>query len=232
MTFLAAGIAAGAQLLSGGLNAAKANSQQRQANANAKKLTDYENKTDKLNWQYSKDLRDYQYNQSLQIYNKSKDVYQQQLGFNETAASRSYEAESRKMNEYMQGLAFNKQDLFIQMLQASGKANALGTSGNSTSRLQRDVLAQFGRDNATLAENLVSAKQQHVADLTDIGIQRQNADFDAFTKLGLKPIKAPLPPVPLKRPTTGASSNPLLTIGSVVTDALTAGYSAYNAKLG
>lgn len=219
-------IGGGLSLISGGIGAASQASQQSQQDENNRRLTAYENETDLQNWEYSKQLRDYQYNQSLQIYDRSKEVYQKQLGFNDTAAGRSFEAENRKMNEYLQGLAFQKQDLFIQMLQAKGKIGAMETSGRSTARLQRDVLSQFGRDNAVLVENLVSANRQSNYDIGDIELQRQNANLDAFTRLGLEPIAPPTPPKPLTRPTSTGSSNPLLTIGGVVANAVSSGYSA------
>jgi hypothetical protein len=230
---LAAGLLSGGlSLLSGGIGAASQAKQQRQQNDAARKLTAYENATDLQNWEYSKQLRDYEYNQQLQIYDKSKEVYQRNLGFNDTAAGRSFEAEGRKMNEYLQGLAFQKQDLFLNMMQASGKANAMESSGRSTGRLQRDALSQFGRDNAVMAENLVSAVRQHQYDLGDIELQRQQANFDAYSRLGLAPIAPPTPPKPISRPSATGSTNPLLTIGNVVANAVSTGYSAYSAKIG
>jgi hypothetical protein len=223
-------ISGGLSLLSGGIGAISQSKQQKQQNAAAKKLTQYENATDLQNWEYSKQLRDYEYNQQLQIYDKSKEVYSKQLGYNDTAAGRSFEAESRKMNEYLQGMAFQKQDLFLNMMQAQGKAGAMETAGRSTARLQRDSLSQFGRDNAVMAENLVSAARQHQYDIGDIELQRQNANFDAYTRLGLAPIKGPTPPKPISRPSATGSTNPLLTIGSVVANAVSSGYSAYSSS--
>lgn len=218
-------IGAGISLVGGLFGNASNAAAQRSARRDAERLAEYENETNLLNWRFAKDLRKYEHNQALRIFRKSKDVYAQQLGFNRDAASRSYEAENRKMDEYLQGLAFQKQDSFVQMLQARGKADSRGVAGRSASRLANDVLAQYGRNNAVLAENLVSAKRQNDIDLENIALQKRGADLAAYERLGLRPEKPPTPPRPLKKPVAGGSSNPLLAIGSTIASSLATGYS-------
>lgn len=217
-------IAGGISLLGGLFGNAQQSSAQRQARRDAQALAKYENETNLLNWEYAKKIRDFEYNQSLRIYSKSEEVYGKQLGFNQSAAARSYEAENRKMREYLQGLSFQKQDQFVQMLQARGKAQAGLTPGRSSQRLLGDVMSQYGRNNAILAENLLSAYKQQQSDLTDIGLQKQGADLAAYERLGLKPIKPPEPPKPLSKPAAGGTSNPLLAIGGTIVNAIGAGF--------
>ena len=202
----------------GGSSEAKAANQ---AKKDAAKLTDWENKTNEINWKYSNDARDFEYNQALRIYDKSKDVYGQQLGFNQSAASRSYTSEQAKMNEYLQGLAFNKQDMFVELLKAQGANDASGrSSGKSSARLGLGMLSQFGRNNAVMAENLTSFRNQHNVDMSSVALQKRGADLDAFTRLGLKPEKGPTAPKPLTKPTASGSSNPALTIASGIASSL------------
>lgn len=221
-------ISAGISLVGGLFGAGANRSAERQARRAARAQAEYTNKTNLQNWEYAKEIRDYEYNQSLRIYGKSKEVYQNQLGFNQSAAARSYESESRKMDEVLNSMAFQKQDLMIQLLQAQGKVSASGSArGRSATRLNNDVLAQFGRDNAVMAENLVSATRQHRSDLEDINLQKYGADLNAYAALGLEPIKPPEPPRPIPVPSTGGGgANPLLTIGSILTNAIGVGYSA------
>ena len=196
-------------------------SAQKKASRDAAKLTDWENKTNELNWKYTNDVRDYEYNQSLRIYDKSKDVYGQQLGFNQSAASRSYTSEQAKMNEYLQGLAFNKQDMFVELLKAQGANDASGrSSGKSSARLGLGMLSQFGRNNAVMAENLTSFRNQHNVEMSSVALQKRGADLDAFTRLGLKPEKGPMAPKPLTKPSAGGSVNPALTIASGIAGTL------------
>lgn len=217
-------VTGGISLLGGLLGNASQASKERAARRDAEALTNYENKTNLLNWEYAKQIRDFEYNQSLRIYDKSKEVYGKQLGYNQAAAARSYEAENRKMQEYLQGLAFQKQDSFIQMLKAQGTADAGLTPGQSSRRVAGDILSQYGRNNAILAENLISNVRQQRADIANISLQKQGADLAAYERLGLEPLRPPEPPKPLSKPVAGGSSNPLLAIGGSIINAIGAGY--------
>lgn len=221
-------ISAGISLVGGLFGAASSSSAQSAARRDSQKLAEFEYKTNVRNWKYSKKTRRYEYKQALRIFRKSKDVYGRQLGLNQAAAARSYEAENRKLEEYLQGLSFQKQDGFIQMLQARGAATE--TAGQSSARLSNNILSQYGRNNAVLAENLISAYNQHEADLENINLQKQSADLEAFSRLGLMPQKPPEPPKPRKAPVGGGSANPLLSIGSTIMQSVAAGYSAANPK--
>lgn len=218
-------VAGGISLLGGLFGNAQQSSAERRARRDARALANYENETNLLNWNYANRIRDFEYNQSLRIFDKSKEVYNKQLGFNQSAAARSYEAENRKMREYLQGMAFQKQDGFIQMLQAQGKVQAGMTPGRSGQRLLGDVMSQYGRNNAVLAENLLSAYRQQQSDLGDIALQKTGADLAAYERLGLRPLQPPAPPRPLSKPAAGGSSNPLLAIGGTIVNAIGAGFS-------
>ena len=152
---------------------------------------------------------------------KSKDVYGQQLGYNQSAASRSYASEQAKMNEYLQGLAFNKQDMFVELLKAQGSLGSSGrASGRSSQRMNTSLLSQFGRNNAVMAESLTSFRNQHTVDMSSVALQKRGADLDAFTRLGLAPEKGPMAPKPLTKPSAGGSVNPALTIASGIASSL------------
>ena len=220
MSFL---LDAGTSLVSGLFGNASQSAAQSQARRNAQELADWENETSKLNWKYDLKIRDFEFKQNKRIFDKSKEVYSMQLAFNAQAASRSYEAENRKSDEYLQSLAFQKQDMLVGLIQERGKAQATDTVGKSARRLTRDSLAQYGRNNAILAENLVSYTKQHKAELENISLQKQGADMDAYARLGLKPQKAPKPPKPLEKPMPGGSSSSSLMIANSVTGAISAG---------
>lgn len=199
-------------------------SAQRGAQRDARRLTAWENETNLQNWEYSKQLRDYEYNQSLRIYKKSVDIYGQQRRFNEDAAARSYEAEDRKYQEFLQSMGFQQQEALVSMLQQRGKAQNQVTTGRSMGRGMMDVLSQYGRNNAVMAENLLSFRRQNYFDRDQIRLQKQQADMDAFSRLGLAPQLPPTPPKPKPKPVAGGTSvNPLLTIGNSLMSAVTTG---------
>ena len=207
---------------------------EREARRAAEERAAYENMTNLMNWFYQKQLRDFEYNENLRIYDKSKEVYDQQKGFNEDAASRSYAAESRRMDEYLQELSFSKQDLFVDFMKNRGATEAAGRTGRSARRLSNNVLAEFGRNQAVLAENLVSRNRQSQVDMETIGLQKRGADLDAFSRLGLRPNRVPDAPLPLPvtASTAGApipSGGGLAGIGNALLGAVGAGLSFQNA---
>ena len=229
MSFLiGAGLSLGSSLL--GLGSSRRAEQE--ARKAAEERAAYENQTNLLNWMYQKQLRDFEFNENLRIYDKSKEVYSQQKGFNEDAASRSYGAESRRMDEYLQELAFNKQDLFVEMLKGRGAAEAQGRTGRSARRMSNNVLAEYGRNQAIMAESLVSRNRQHREDLATIGLQKRGADLDAFSRLGLTPNRVPDAPLPLPVPVGGSGGGRgggIFGIGNALLGAVGAGLSASNA---
>jgi hypothetical protein len=193
----------------------------------AQEQAKWENETAMWDWWYKLQFREYEYNQALRIYDRSKQVYNEQMSFNEQAADRSYAAENARMREYLQGLSFEKQDSLVEALKATGAVDARGTAGVSTGRLSNDVLSQLGRNNAILAENLVSAQKQSLRDTETIRLNKMSADNDALSRLGLAPEKAPQPPAPVFRQAStggGGGSSSLLTIGSSLMAGLSAGY--------
>ena len=226
--FVGAALSLGSSLLGMG-SSRRAEQEARKA---AEERAAYENQTNLLNWMYQKQLRDFEFNENLRIYDKSKEVYTQQKGFNEDAASRSYGAESRRMDEYLQELAFTKQDLFVEMLKGRGAAEAQGRTGRSARRMSGSVISEYGRNQAILAENLVSRNRQHREDLATIGLQKRGADLDAFSRLGLTPNRVPDAPLPLPVPVGGSGgggSGGIFGIGNALLGAVGAGLSASNA---
>jgi hypothetical protein len=128
--------------------------------------------------------------------------YKKELQSNAEAANRGYVAEQTRLNEAFQAAAFQKQDQLMEMLKGQG---ALGEmQGVSAGRLNQSVLAQFGRNNATIAANLSSARNAAVERQEDIRRQLMSANNKAFSQVALKPIAGIAPPKPvLSDPTMG-----------------------------
>lgn len=232
MSFLiGAGLSLGSSLLGMG----SSRRAEREARKAAEERAAYENQTNLLNWFYQKQLRDFEYNENLRIYDKSKEVYDQQKGFNEDAASRSYAAESRRMDEYLQELAFSKQDLFVDFMKNRGATEAAGRTGRSARRLSNNVLAEYGRNQAIMAESLVSRNRQSQVDMESIGLQKRGADLDAFSRLGLQPNRVPDAPLPIPVTAntvggpTGGGGGGIFGIGNALLGAVGAGLSFQNA---
>lgn len=168
--------------------------------ANEEAELQWREKTAQRDWQHSMAIRDYEYNMQMRAYNKSEQTYRQQLNFNNIAAQVAVESENRFLEEQRIATAFEHQDLFVQTLQEEGRAVARGQSGRSAAKAVQAVLAQSGRNQAILAESLVSANKQYNVNLRKIATDKYGADIAAEANRMLKPEIAPALPAPLALP--------------------------------
>lgn len=133
-------------------------------------------------------------------YAKSVQTYGMQLGFNNMAAASAYAAEQRKIQEAVTEMSFQNQDITIQALQEAGNVQASGVSGRSAGKAVHAVLAQAGRNQAILAESLVSAEANFRQTNDKIASDKYGADLQAFGNLMVKPIATARPDAPLSMP--------------------------------
>jgi hypothetical protein len=133
-------------------------------------------------------------------YAKSVQTYGMQLGFNNMAAASAYAAEQRKIQEAVTEMSFQNQDITIQALQEAGNVQASGVSGRSAGKAVHAVLAQAGRNQAILAESLVSAEANFRQTNDKITSDKYGADLQAFGNLMVKPIASARPDAPLSMP--------------------------------
>jgi hypothetical protein len=174
-----------------GINIQRANEESIGVFNDATKLQDYN---------YRLKIQDYDYNQQVRLYNKSEQLYKQQRGFNELAAQMAYSSENRKLQETFQEAAFNNQDLMVQMLQQEGELMARGVSGRSAGKALQTAVASYGRNQAVLAESLVSAERQTKSNFMNIGLNKYSADLSAESNRMLAPERLPDIPVPFATP--------------------------------
>lgn len=145
-------------------------------------------------------IRDSLYAQQMLMYNESERIYGMQMGFNNMAAQQAYEAENRRYQEILTGMAFDQQDMLVKMLQEEGQIQASGVSGRSAGKVLASALASYGRNQAIMAESLVSATKDSQINRKQIGLDKYGADLAAQARRMLTPIKGPAPSAPLKMP--------------------------------
>jgi hypothetical protein len=104
--------------------------------------------------------------------------------------------------------AFENQDMMIELLQQEGVMQAKGVSGNSVGKQLQSSMAQFGRNQAVLAESLVSAERQTNRNLEKNSLNKLGADLAAEANRMLMPMKGPDPVIPYKTP-RATFQNPL-----------------------
>jgi hypothetical protein len=97
-------------------------------------------------------------------------------------------------------MAFEQQDMLVKMLQEEGQVQASGASGRSSGKALASAMASYGRNQAIMAESLVSAKKENKVSMRQIDTEKYGADLAAQSRRMLVPMKAPDPMAPLKMP--------------------------------
>lgn len=214
---------------------------QNQRNNNEQELS-FREESARRSHQYDLAIRDFEYGNQVRQFNQSEKLYGQQRAFNRDAEAQAQAAEARRFTEITTGMAFEQQDMLIKMMQEEGAVSARGQAGNSAKKSLGSVLAGYGRNQAIMAESLLSAKSDSKLNYRQIGMDRYGADLAAEGRRMLTPLLAPPPPSPLAlprpilmdprkpkdppRPVSGAAfagDSPL----SIAGNALTAGLSSY-----
>lgn len=151
-------------------------------------------------YKYNLAIRDFDYLNALRQYAKSEEIYKKQLGFNQLAAKQAAESEQIRLKETVMATAFENQDMMIELLQKEGVIQAKGLAGRSVDKQMQSAMAQLGRNQAVLAESLVSAQSQTRRNIERIGLEKYGADMAAEANRLLMPERGPAPPVPYMTP--------------------------------
>lgn len=151
------------------------------------------NKAAIADYKYAIAKRDADWKQTLSVWGHKRNDYTNQISSNYDAAGRSYAAEQTRLNETFMQAAFQKQDMLTQLIQGR-KVGEM--SGNSAAKMDQSMLAAFGRNNATIAENLASARSASMQRNYDTWGQLASANNSAWSEVALKPTEtfAPKPP--------------------------------------
>ena len=145
-------------------------------------------------------IRDFDYANQVRQYNESERIYGLQTGFNNMAAQQAHAAETQRYQEILTGMAFDQQDMLLKMLQEEGQVQASGVSGRSAAKVLASTLASYGRNQAVMAESLVSATKDSSLNHRQINQDKYGADLAAQSRRMLAPLKGPAPSAPLKMP--------------------------------
>jgi hypothetical protein len=174
--------------------------QTQQNRANEAKLAKYQDATAVSKYTNDLKIREYEYGNALKQFNESERIFNKQIEFNQQAAQRAMTSENQKLQETFMSSAFEHQDMLVQMMQEEGMMQARGVSGKSAGKLLQGALAQFGRNQAVMAESLVSADRSNRRALDKIGIDQYQANISAEANRMLPPSIAPAPVKPLATP--------------------------------
>jgi hypothetical protein len=167
---------------------------------NEETLGAFRDATNLQDWQYQTKIQQAEYAQQLKQFAKSEQIYGQQRTFNELARSAAVEAEYRKLEEATNELAYQNQDIIIQALQAQGVSAVKGQVGRSADKAEQAEFASFGRNQAILADSLISAQADAQGALRKIANDKFGADLAAEANRMLSPSAPITAPKPLSTP--------------------------------
>ena len=144
---------------------------------------DYKNETAKNDWIYREQMREFDYNNQIAAYNASVENYEKQMEFNSIASEITSNDNTRKYNEQLVAIGFQKEELMnkfgweteqmtrslergkaekafkgedmkIAALQKAGQVRAGGGAGRSAAKMMQSVMADFGRNQQRLSDSI------------------------------------------------------------------------------
>jgi hypothetical protein len=160
----------------------------------------YQEDTAARDYGYTLAIRNFEYANQVRAYNQSEKVYGDQRRLNAIASQDALNAESRRYNELIKGMSFQHQDMLVKGLQEAGAVEARAGQGVSAGRLTGGVMASYGRNQAIMAANLLSAERESLANEKQVYNDQYQADFAADARRMLSPLLAPTPMAPLSMP--------------------------------
>ena len=116
--------------------------------------------------------------------------YKQQLELNNQAAVGAFAAEQTRLNEQFSKAAFNRQSMIRELYRAQGMAAASGSGRASKSAKRANLLnslGEFGRANAMLNRNLMSARRGSKSRMDALAGKHYQGDLSAWSKVAIAP---------------------------------------------
>lgn len=193
-------------------------------------------------------LRDFQFGNRMREFVMSESIFGSQVALNDMSAREAVRLEDQKFNEIAKSMAFEQTDAYVELLQSQGMARAKGQAGSSLQAQLGSNLAQFGRNQARMEEELVSAQVNRQGQIRNIGNDYMQAMLSAHSNRMLMPLRGPNPTKPRKlpkaifqdplkptkppKPRKGVNTVPGATLMSGVSDAVQGFQSGYNIASG
>jgi hypothetical protein len=208
----------------------------------------YQDKENKARYADEIALRDFQFGNKMREFVMSESIFGSQVALNDIAAREAVRLEDQKFNEITKSMAFEQTDAYVELLQSQGMASAKGQAGSSLQAQLGSNLAQFGRNQARMEEELVSAQVNRQGQIRNIGSDYMQAMLQAHGNRMLMPLRGPNPSKPRKlpkavfqdplkptkppKPRKGVNTVPGATLMSGVSDAVQGFQSGYNIASG
>jgi hypothetical protein len=147
-------------------------------------------------YKYALAQRKHDWMNRLSVWGHKRVDYFNQKDENYSAAGRAYAAEQTKLNEAYQSAAFQQQGALAELIQGRGSIAATGRTGRSVKKMDQAMLAAYGRNNATVAANLASARNAMIRKNEQTRQELRGANNKAWSEVALAPVLGVAPPKP------------------------------------
>ena len=151
-------------------------------------------------YDYALKIRDSQQASNEAAFDRSEKIYTEQSSLNEMSAKGAMDSNIIKQQEGFDEMMFERNDAYIQMLQAEGKLRARGASGRSAAKCVHSTLADYGRQIEMLNASMDSTGRNTRGVLEEILRDKSSADLSAYAQKMLEPGKLPMPIKPRELP--------------------------------
>ena len=151
-------------------------------------------------------------------------VYKKQREFNQQAADRAYEGAQINANRQLASLAFQRENLSTELLEAVGANRAGIGAGNRSAELAaaKGTYGRYGRQTAQMQQQAKDINVDVVRNMRDTSLQQYGADLQAFSQVAIAPyMQSELPPAFQMSMPSRPGFNPLTIAGSLLGGAQT-----------
>ena len=175
------------------------------------------------NYNYQVAVRENKWRQTLTIWNQKRIQYKKGLAENALALNRGDVQIQDSLNRAYQQAKLQGSADTIDLLKKQGVFQARGTSqGQSSDKIERSILAEYGLKNAMRANSLAMSRMQAYEASNALRRKAESDLNNMYSKVALQPVQGVAPVVP----TMQAGPSPLSLIGALGSAAI-GGISTY-----
>ena len=164
------------------------------------KLAAFRDATNLRQYNYDLQIRNRQQASNEAQFERSNQIYADQLTINEQAHVRGRDQELAKLAEIEQEAAYDANEAYIESLMAEGALRARGVEGRTADKLSATAALQYGSRMAMLNAQMANAAANTEFAIESIGRDRTAADLRAYAAKMLDPGILPMPIEPLPTP--------------------------------
>lgn len=164
------------------------------------KLAGFRDATNLRQYNYDLQIRNRQQASNQQQFQRSNQIYADQLTLNEQAHVRGREQELAKLAEVEQEAAYDANEAYIDSLMKEGAIRARGVTGRTADKLAATTALSYGSKISMLNAQMLNASANTDFAIESIGRERTAADLRAYAAKMLDPGILPMPIEPLPTP--------------------------------